>query len=306
MRYIEEGVRSLLLAVDFSQTSKRAFDAAIRMARTFRATLHLLHVNEEEHSLGGHDSSELARFVGDIARRRAEWMTGFERRARDLGIAANATMRDGDPAETILRTAEELGVGMLVLGMHGAREARILPGSVARKVLRHAERPVLVVSHMAGVAPAESGGTFESIVYPTDLSEGSRAGIRVARIIAQRTDARLTLAHVVRIPRIIPALPGEVSIMFPPDVGTGLELERRAELEELVDAVGDDRVECDLLVDEDPAQGICSLASESGHDLIVLPRHSVHRLGCLLFGHTAEHVARMAPVPVLLFSPRPV
>ena len=56
-----------------SQTSKRAFDAAVRMARAFGARLHLLHVNEEEQYFLGHDAAEVTH---SCATSRADGLTG--------------------------------------------------------------------------------------------------------------------------------------------------------------------------------------------------------------------------------------
>jgi nucleotide-binding universal stress UspA family protein len=205
----------------------------------------------------------------------------------------------------MLMVAEKLNASMIVVGTQGAHGVggdRI--GSVARKLLRRVDRPILTVSRMAGVAPAEVGGTFESIVYPTDLSDSSRAGVRAARIVAERTGARLTLVHVIRLPSVIPALPGEAPVVIPRAATGNLELRRRAELEELAAAVGETNVESRLAIDDDPAHAICGIANQSGHDLIVMPRHGRHSMASYVFGHTAENVAKLAPVPVLLFNPR--
>ena len=72
MKHLNKDTKSILLASDFSQTSQRAFDAAVRLSRALKAKLYLLHVNEEDVIFEGHDSDEIAHFLTDIAGRRIE------------------------------------------------------------------------------------------------------------------------------------------------------------------------------------------------------------------------------------------
>jgi nucleotide-binding universal stress UspA family protein len=305
VKHLEQGVDTILLPVDFSQPSNRSFDAAVRMARIYHAHLHLLHVNEEDAIFGSHSSEELAHFMDDIARRRGEWMQAFEVRAHGLGVKASSLMRYGDPATTILDTADELDAGLVVMGTQGARGlGSLFPGSVAKKVLRSSERPVMVVSRHAGVEPADSGGTFAHVIYPTDFSPASRDGLAVARELVDRTGARLTLAHVVRLPRVIPSLPGTPPIIVPDRAVAQLRERISEQMAELVTTVGGQAIDSQVTVAADPAEGIAELASQSGVDLVIVPRHSSHGVGSFFFGRTAEHLTKIAPVPVLLFTPR--
>ncbi len=54
-------------------------------------------------------------------------------------------IRKGHPAEEILKTAEEEGVDMIMIGSRGARTSQLFMGSVSREVVNHAQTPVLVV-----------------------------------------------------------------------------------------------------------------------------------------------------------------
>jgi nucleotide-binding universal stress UspA family protein len=69
-----------------------------------------------------------------------------EKISSDGGKVANTHLRSGDPDKEILRTAESLGVGLIVLGSRGlGAVARMLIGSVSDSVVRHAHCPVFVV-----------------------------------------------------------------------------------------------------------------------------------------------------------------
>ncbi|BBZ15338.1 universal stress protein [Mycobacterium branderi] len=60
----------------------------------------------------------------------------------------------GDPAEVLVQVADEHSASMLVVGrpQHGPEAAlgHVVTGSVARNVLRHSRRPVVVVPEYGG------------------------------------------------------------------------------------------------------------------------------------------------------------
>jgi nucleotide-binding universal stress UspA family protein len=62
------------------------------------------------------------------------------------GVAAQAVEKAGNPAATIIETAESGGYDLVVVGVRGRHAiARFLFGSTADRVARHATTPVLVV-----------------------------------------------------------------------------------------------------------------------------------------------------------------
>jgi nucleotide-binding universal stress UspA family protein len=64
----------------------------------------------------------------------------------DGGKVADTHLRSGDPDKEILRAAEALGVGLIVMGSRGLGAiSRMLIGSVSDSVVRHAHCPVFVV-----------------------------------------------------------------------------------------------------------------------------------------------------------------
>jgi universal stress protein A len=68
---------------------------------------------------------------------------------------------EGDPADEILRLADEIGADLIVMGSHGRTGVlRVLMGSVSRKVLDRAKCPVLIV-RIPDRRMAE-GGTHET------------------------------------------------------------------------------------------------------------------------------------------------
>ena len=81
--------------------------------------------------------------------RRARLAEIAERGAAELsraGLSATVELRDGDPADQLIRAAAAVGADLIVVGSRGLSTLpRLLLGSVARKVLLHAPQSVLVV-----------------------------------------------------------------------------------------------------------------------------------------------------------------
>ncbi|MCB9730523.1 MAG: universal stress protein [Deltaproteobacteria bacterium] len=304
MKHLTPGVQHVLLATDFTEPAGRAFDAAVRAARLYGARLSILHANEEEAFFANHGSRDVSHFLEHIANKRIELLADLEANARALGIDATAVTRQGQASEAIIAYADEVDAGLIVLGAVGARGVRrLLTGSTAKQVTRRAHRPVLIVPSQAVVRPAAEGGSYERLLYPTDLSAASHDGLRVAADLVQRSDATLTLLHVLKLPTFIPSLPGEPPIALPGGTVEGLEAKFRGELDEVARQLPEAQVSKLVEVHGDPAEGIAEVAGREQIDLIVIPRHSHRSVAGYFFGRTAENLSRIAPCPVLAFSP---
>ncbi|MBI2939881.1 MAG: universal stress protein [Chloroflexi bacterium] len=82
-------------------------------------------------------------------------------RLRTSELAVQTLVGEGDPAAEILRVAREIDAGLLALSTHGRGGlSRLLFGSVAEEVVRHARRPVLLVrpeDHSTGQLTGDEG-----------------------------------------------------------------------------------------------------------------------------------------------------
>ena len=97
-----------------------------------------------------------------LARARAElqsYLQGIAARVRGWGASAHYEVRQGNPAEQILRYIDEIGADLLVMSTHGLSGiSRWVYGSVADRVLRGAPCPVLLVRPPSGEAGASMPG----------------------------------------------------------------------------------------------------------------------------------------------------
>ncbi len=139
---------------------------------------------------------------------------------------------------------------------------------------------------------------IKTIVFPTDFSTCSDAGLAYASALASGNGAKLLIVHVEEHPVAYGV--GEMYYgAFEPD-RTSL----KAMLQKVVPADADVKFEHHLLAGE-PADAVTNFAEEQGADLIVLSTHGRTGVLRLLMGSVAEAIIREAKCPVLtLRDPR--
>jgi nucleotide-binding universal stress UspA family protein len=140
----------ILLAVDGSDEAKQATQAATELSRETGSEVHLVYVLPTPAQLIGHHlySDEIRESLIGGAERDAETFLKeqADKVGSDGGKVADTHLRSGDPDKEILRAAEALGVGLIVIGSRGlGAVSRALMGSVSDSVVRHAHCPVFVV-----------------------------------------------------------------------------------------------------------------------------------------------------------------
>ena len=141
---------TILLATDGSDEAKRATEAATELSRETGSEVHLVYVLPTPAQLTGHHlySDEVRESLIGGAERDAETFLKeqAEKVGSDGGKVADTHLRSGDPDKEILRAAEALGAGLIVIGSRGLGAIpRMLIGSVSDSVVRHAHCPVLVM-----------------------------------------------------------------------------------------------------------------------------------------------------------------
>ncbi|WP_135829309.1 universal stress protein [Halorussus halobius] len=139
----------VLVPTDGSAGAERAFERALDLAETYDARLLVLHVVDV--------SSEAGEFrpvtvLEDLRERGAELTADLADRAADAGLDDVRTeVLDGVAHRAILSYVEDHGVDVVVMGTHGRTGLqRYLLGSVAEKVVRLSDVPVLTVRASEG------------------------------------------------------------------------------------------------------------------------------------------------------------
>jgi nucleotide-binding universal stress UspA family protein len=135
----------------------------------------------------------------------------------------------------------------------------------------------------------------KKILFPTDFSTCSDAGLAQATALARDAGARLLIVHVEEPPAAYGGGEMYYGIMEPDNTALVKMLEA---------VVPDDPTVAyeHRLLSGDPATRIVELAEEEHCDLIVLGTHGRTGFKRLLMGSVAEAVVRRAKCPVLTFK----
>ena len=133
----------ILVATDGSSEAQLAATTAADLAKSTDSELHVVHVGELRPTFLAQTEEEPA----ELQREARRLLDEQERRVEEAGgTVKEAHLRQGRADEEIVDLAEDLGIGLIVMGSRGrGRIRRALMGSVSDSVVRHAHCPVTIV-----------------------------------------------------------------------------------------------------------------------------------------------------------------
>jgi nucleotide-binding universal stress UspA family protein len=146
-------LKHILVATDFSEASNAALVYGRELARTFGATLEVLHVVEDIAAafIDFPLYPELDRMQAEAEASAHDQLNAVLSPAdRQALYAKTVVLTSTSPAATIASYAREAmpRIDMIVMGTHGrGAVAHFVMGSVAEKVVRTAPCPVLTIRH---------------------------------------------------------------------------------------------------------------------------------------------------------------
>ncbi len=203
-------LKNVLFATDFSATSEAALPYATAIGRRFGSTLHLVHVISDASLLlmtGGVDYVSMGTIFEDA---HAEAKEKLEQISVNLaGIPHRNYVRHGQIWKNLAGLIEENEIDLIVVGTHGRTGlGKLLLGSVAEDILRHAACPVLTVGPKVcgraklpafenqgrDLAPVEL--ELRQLVFATNFAKSAERIVTQAVALAAEFRARLALMHV--------------------------------------------------------------------------------------------------------------
>jgi nucleotide-binding universal stress UspA family protein len=140
----------ILVPVDGSSTAAQGLREAIKLAHNQGAEILLLHVVDEWRVAAG-DIAAVNLDAGSKALREAgaQLLRQAEEQVREAGIPVQTVLLEelGVPiGECVVRRAQQWPADLIVCGTHGRHGvSRLLLGSSAEYIVRHASVPVLLV-----------------------------------------------------------------------------------------------------------------------------------------------------------------
>lgn len=274
-------IKTILFATDFSPCATQALPFATALARRYQAAVLLTHVIEAEARLPIPPEPLYAR----------DNMRQLQQSQECKGISHEALLMCGELWPVLSDIVARRGVDLIVAGTHGREGIRkLLLGSFAEEIFRHASCPVLLVGpYLARPAPR-----FERILYATDFSLGSLQALPYALLLAQAPQAQLTLLHVVAPEAYAPV---ELwSGNYPCDVLGAVEKRLRDLIPDSVALPSPPQVRVERGF---AAENILGFAVENKSDLIIMGVHSGGAAATHLPWTIAHRVVCHAPCAVM-------
>jgi nucleotide-binding universal stress UspA family protein len=268
---MNETIKKILVSLDGSPASESVFPAIMPFVRAYAPEVAVLYVFEDPEA-SYMPPARIAKACSALRR---------------TNVNAYLELRDGAPAEEIIRAAREKKADLIALSTHGRSGAmRLVAGSVAEEVLRRADVPVLVTR------PSTAIRESRRIVVALDGSDRSEAILPDVERLALKLDAEV---HVIRVAQIVIAAGmGEVPVALPPeDPMPYLKgVVRRLEAAGLKATA--------VALEGGSAEAILRYVEEASASLLCMATHGRSGLTRLMLGSVAEEVLRKAPCPVLL------
>ena len=282
----------ILAAIDLDDGSDDLLRQADALARSYKVKLSVCHVLPEIfavrplfpqlHLDDALKSSELETAVRDALLERIRTVT--TRESPQPGIE----IEQGTVPAGILRAAERIRAGVVVVGRKTDHRDLHVPGNAAEHIVRYANCPVLVAR------PSPDG----NVLAATDFSGPSLPAVEAGATEARRLGVDLTILHAIDLLPVMNPYYGEFFGMPPMDLSDQMRKLWQSKLDECVHhfkARGGG-----LLRDGSAASEILSAASELPAQLLVVGNHGRTGLNRVALGSVAEAVVRTAPCSVLI------
>jgi nucleotide-binding universal stress UspA family protein len=280
MRKEKTMLKKILLALDGSENAERALWWVTQVAGREKAQVVLFRAV---------DTSILEpEFVSSQVTDARNYLQRMETEINQAGIPAKVLVRQGKPAETIVKVAMEERCDLILMTTRGGSKVkRWAIGGVTEQVMRMSPIPVLPVQ--SRTRPAKNDHV-RRVIIPVDGSNLAERAIPWAKDLARLLKARLVFLHVY--PPTHAGLSGRVRENFEA---------LRSRMVRLCALLKKEGVKARFVVrTDDPAESI--LAHADMNDMIVTTTHGEGGFKRWIFGSVAEKLIHEARVPVLVYK----
>ena len=252
-------IRTIVVGTDLRGSGERALKLARKTAESTGATLWLVHAL-------GSDSS-------------VEALEQLRQLCEADGLSAQTSCEQGEPWETILRSALAVQADLIVVGEHdssvGQTEREL--GSTAERVVYQAPCSVLVACGRLRESYRAS-----RLVVGVDFSSHSIEAVRWAGVMARAVGGTVALVHVEP----------------ESDVG-GLSSTARSRLEDLARSEGLDAETSVHVLDGPIGSTLCETVERLEADVLFVGCRGRGRQRGTTLGSSTQHCLRQSPVPVI-------
>lgn len=295
--------KSILFPTDFSESSDHARDYAFALAKNSLYTLHAVHALDSFRMFvaeGDMSGASVVQTREDIEGEAQAGLDALVEEAQAQGIDAQSHLLRGRPDIEIIGLAREIDSGLIVIGTHGRSGFnKLVFGSTCEKVVRYADGPVLSVKNPEHEFVKDGKlGDLNRILYPSDLTDLSEAGLELAVALCRECDATLVLMHVFDDQLDFTGfLYSEGQMTFHQARDGAFD-----KLKEQASRYPDISTEIEVVTGV-PYREITKTIESKNVDMTVMATHGRTGIAHALLGSTTEKVVRLASSPVLTVRP---
>lgn len=150
-------MKSILIALDYDPTAEKIAQIGYELTKPLNARITLLHVISNEVYYSSRIYSPIMGFTGfttadPLEPENTEFLKeaaiNYLQKTKDhLGdLNINTIVREGDFADTILLTANEIKADVIIMGSHSRRWLeKVVMGSVTEQVMKSSTIPLLII-----------------------------------------------------------------------------------------------------------------------------------------------------------------
>ena len=311
----------ILVPLDGSSIAERAIPAAARIARAFGGSVILLSVVASPITPGKFSvPEEYPKTSTEEERDSATtYLRGIAQSDKLAGIAAEVQTLVGATAPTILSATQSLHADLIVLSTHGYTGfKRWRLGSVAEKVIRHAQIPVFVLPER-GSEPATAVQQAVHALVALDGSTLSEAMLEPAASLtaglarAASQQGTLQLMRIVDIPSGYGKFRSTVDLFY----DAQMRAEAKQEYEQYLETVAKRFSEGELAkynlavttvvtTDPDVAEAIVQTAEQGKDDFTAMATHGRGGIQRWALGSITERVLHATTIPLFIIRPEEV
>ncbi|MFO8101373.1 MAG: universal stress protein [Dehalococcoidia bacterium] len=216
---------------------------------------------------------------------------------------AKSTVLFGHPAEAIVEYANTEDIGLIVMATHGRSGIRLWAlGSVADKVVRASNRPVMLIRARGSHPDIHKRGGFKKILVPLDGSEESERILPYVRELGIELKAELVLfqaieraTHLYLADMVVTHLPYSDEEMEP------FKADAENYLEKIKSSLESDGITLSTKVGiGETAEWIIEFADEIDADLVAMATHGRSGIRQWQLGNVAQKVMHAGNTPLML------
>ncbi len=185
---------NILYLTDFSEPADAALPFATALAREYRSSVYAVHVLRPDMYtyLAPEFGNVVTAGLEEAAKTRMQQIE-----SRLHGLPYHSIIEQGANVWPVVqRVVQKNDIDLVVVGTHGRRGLqKFFLGSVTEEIWRHASVPVLTIG--PAVSRARSGERLHCVLFVTDFTSHSLAGLPYAVAMAREYRSHLVLLHVI-------------------------------------------------------------------------------------------------------------